>query len=834
MATRINARDSLLYAAASRVTGATVSITAGAATSLVIPSGATAAVPASATLQANTSGYTAPSYAWSYRFGTTGSFTTISSTSSSISYAFDSTWLTAAGTSTIIQFKVMVAETTGSLGVNQSEYTLALPILREGSAGTNGINSATLILYRRTATSTAPTVDNLASNSTYTFSSGQVVGQPTGWSQIIPSSSGGAYLWSIQVVVAGVASSYVFSNSLYSSPVLYTKDGSNNTVVYLYTRNNGFSTPTVSTSGTISYDFTTGAITGTLPTGWTATIPSESSGSTLWIIQAFATSDTTTDSIANTEWSAPRVLGQPGYRGTRQLYSADSTYNASYTFLSNAAGAASYAAKATDLILANATASNSNPTSPLSGDTVTFSNTSTSVYTGSITGTTLTVTAVTSGTVQVGQALTGTGIVSGTTIVAALTGTGGAGDYILNTSQTVSSTTISATLGTYVYTITYNGSNWAPPGTVIDGSLLVTGSVTSSKINTNSLVVRDASGNAILSANDRLDGVYIGDTIQSVTYVAGTAGWKIDKLGNVEINGVLTAKGNITANVVQAGTGTFSGDITGSTGEFAGTLRAGVLDLTSASGSTTSFTTPGTYTITVPVNKTSVRLTLQAGGGGGGGGNYRYYQNTYTGAGGGGGASAVVSFSGLTAGHVLEVTVGAGGVAGTPRDGIYTSGSSGGSGGLSRVRNQTTNTTLQTVTGGGGGSVAGNSTAGGTSGGTSGIAGSPGYSTSDASFRLGGAGGNSRYGTGGSGGVGRTNVPGGTGSGYGSGGGGGGGNGGGGYGSTETGMNAGAGANGQVIVEFYDSNSVVLSSQFNSLVTQLEAHQTWTFDKTGW
>jgi hypothetical protein len=68
------------------------------------------------------------------------------------------------------------------------------------------------------------------------------------------------------------------------------------------------------------------------------------------------------------------------------------------------------------------------------------------VFTGSISGTTLTVSAVTSGTVLVGQQITGSGISSGTIITALGTGTGGAGTYTVNNSQTVSSTTITATL----------------------------------------------------------------------------------------------------------------------------------------------------------------------------------------------------------------------------------------------------------------------------------------------------------------------------------------------------------------------------------------------------
>jgi len=104
--------------------------------------------------------------------------------------------------------------------------------------------------------------------------------------------------------------------------------------------------------------------------------------------------------------------GTLGIRGSRQLYSTDAAYVSGYDFDGGgaiASGAASYAAKATALIAA-ATAG-SNPTTPINGDTVTFTN-----------------------------------------------GTN------------------------YVYTITHNGTTWVPPGTVIDGSLLVTGSVTTSAI----------------------------------------------------------------------------------------------------------------------------------------------------------------------------------------------------------------------------------------------------------------------------------------------------------------------------------------------------------------
>lgn len=69
------------------------------------------------------------------------------------------------------------------------------------------------------------------------------------------------------------------------------------------------------------------------------------------------------------------------------------------------------------------------------------------VFTGAISGTTLTVSAFTSGDpIAVGMTISGTGVTSATTITALGTGTGGAGTYTVSTSQTVSSTTITGQL----------------------------------------------------------------------------------------------------------------------------------------------------------------------------------------------------------------------------------------------------------------------------------------------------------------------------------------------------------------------------------------------------
>jgi len=90
-----------------------------------------------------------------------------------------------------------------------------------------------------------------------------------------------------------------------------------------------------------------------------------------------------------------------------------------------------------------------------------FTTNPTAVVTGSISTTTLTVTAVSSGTLYVGMTISGTGIATGTKISQFISGTGGAGTYTVDISQTVSSTTVTAvfTNKTVLVSITSNGAN---------------------------------------------------------------------------------------------------------------------------------------------------------------------------------------------------------------------------------------------------------------------------------------------------------------------------------------------------------------------------------------
>jgi hypothetical protein len=70
------------------------------------------------------------------------------------------------------------------------------------------------------------------------------------------------------------------------------------------------------------------------------------------------------------------------------------------------------------------------------------------IFTASISGTILTVTSVTSGSITLDAAITGTGVSAGTQIIGYISGSGGVGTYLLNVGQTTASTTITIAGGT--------------------------------------------------------------------------------------------------------------------------------------------------------------------------------------------------------------------------------------------------------------------------------------------------------------------------------------------------------------------------------------------------
>ncbi len=180
--------------------------------------------------------------------------------------------------------------------------------------------------------------------------------------------------------------------------------------------------------------------------------------------------------------------------------------------------------------------------------------TATSV-TGSITGYTLTVTAVGSGAPVVGGVLAGTGVTTGTYITAQLTGSaGGVGTYSVSVQQTVASTTITQTYG--LLTVVAISSGTLAVGQVISGGTTTAG--------TTITALGSGTGGA---------GTYItsggSQTVSATTISAGPLTWTYDSVAS--------------AFVVTGGTP----GVTGTMSYASGTLSASLF-LTLATGAVTS------------------------------------------------------------------------------------------------------------------------------------------------------------------------------------------------------------------------------------------------------
>jgi hypothetical protein len=149
---------------------------------------------------------------------------------------------------------------------------------------------------------------------------------------------------------------------------------------------------------------------------------------------------------------------------------------------------------------------------------------------------------------------------------------------------------------------------------------------------------------------------------------------------------------------------------------------------------TVSFTTPGTYTWTVPAGLTSISVVATAGGGGGGG-----LSGPNPGPAGGAGA-VVTSTLSVTPGEVLSLVVGGGGQAGANGSSVgggFYYGAGGGGGGSTNIDAGSSD---QIIAGGGGGGGSYDGGGGGNAGGTAG-AGGNGGNAGGAPGGVGGSGG---------------------------------------------------------------------------------------------
>jgi len=91
--------------------------------------------------------------------------------------------------------------------------------------------------------------------------------------------------------------------------------GLNSATVYLYNKNTT-TTPPALFSGTFTYTFTSGVLSGGTLNGWSQTPPAIAAGEFLFLSLATASSTAATDSIPTAEFSTPQVISGTGTNGT--------------------------------------------------------------------------------------------------------------------------------------------------------------------------------------------------------------------------------------------------------------------------------------------------------------------------------------------------------------------------------------------------------------------------------------------------------------------------------------------------------------------------------------
>jgi hypothetical protein len=185
-------------------------------------------------------------------------------------------------------------------------------------------------------------------------------------------------------------------------------------------------------------------------------------------------------------------------------------------------------------------------------------------FTGSIAGTTLTVTAVSgTGVIGIGQVISGTGVTAGTNITALGTGAGGVGTYTVSASQTVASTTITAVATPGVVTIATAPSNgntvsFSTTGTLPTGIVAGTSYFVVNRTSTTFQISATSGGTAI-----NFSGTQTGTHTATYYALVNTTGtstlpitettsklyfkYKNQNRMSVDLGGNTIASGNVTA-----------------------------------------------------------------------------------------------------------------------------------------------------------------------------------------------------------------------------------------------------------------------------------------------
>ena len=193
-----------------------------------------------------------------------------------------------------------------------------------GGNGQDGLNNATILLYKRGET--AP--DKPTAEVTYTFADASL--SPTsalnGWSQAIPEIDGNP-CWVIAATASATTATDTIGVSEWSTQIKFVEDGVqglNQATIFLYSR-----TTSTKPSSPTTYTFASGML-SPLPSGWSRSVPTNK-GDPCYVTTAIAIGRGSDTTITADAWSDPTVLVENGADGYSPTVSTGTSSDGSTT-----------------------------------------------------------------------------------------------------------------------------------------------------------------------------------------------------------------------------------------------------------------------------------------------------------------------------------------------------------------------------------------------------------------------------------------------------------------------------------------------------------------------
>jgi hypothetical protein len=236
---------------------------------------------------------------------------------------------------------VHVADLDATEVIGSGSWSAVTKLAEKGDQGKFAVE-----IYKRVSSApSAPT------DVTWTYSTGALTGtNSAAWALSVPSGSDQVWISSVIFDPSAAAISITTWSTPYQGGTTGAAGaaGTNNATVAIYQKNTSASSAPANPSGTFTYTFSTGVLSGGTLNSWSQTIPDLAKGEYLWMKHATASSTTATDTISHSEFSAAAITGAAGIDGSSvavvELFKvsasnssapADPTGTFTYTFATN-------------------------------------------------------------------------------------------------------------------------------------------------------------------------------------------------------------------------------------------------------------------------------------------------------------------------------------------------------------------------------------------------------------------------------------------------------------------------------------------------------------------